>query len=278
MDLSYRRPFHHSVNDFSSQRSNDFQLGMSKGIPCHVTAIDKDMVTVAFDTKNSVWTPPNMKMPQAFSTYGRDPTRVGDKGYAVPSDYQLGGNSGLGGGVADYSPRGNLTALVFHPMSNTGNESRDYDQLTHSGGKNGVMIRQGPPAQPSSNNGVTPASFSRRRLSPTSAAVLRHSPGRLGRLMPALARAALADSNPQPADQSFIQIDKDGVISHSSKSKDHVITVDESNSRIAVQVPSQNHIVYLGGSGKKQSLYAPVLCGGLVPSVNVWAKVVQEDD
>lgn len=278
MDLSFRRPFNHSVNDFTNQRSNDFQLGMSKGLPCHVIAVDKDMVTVAFDTKNTVWTPPNMKMPQAFSAYGREPTRVGDKGTAVPSDYYLGGVTGLGGGTADYSPRGNLTALVFHPASNTGTESRDYDQLTMNGGKTGVRIQQGPPAQPS--NAQTPAPTSvRRTLSPTSARVLRHAPRRLGRLMPTLTRAALMDANPQPAKQSFMQIDNQGVISHSSKSGDHVITVDENNKKLAAQVPADGqHFVYLGGSGKTPSLYAPVLCAGLVPSVNVMAKITQQDD
>jgi hypothetical protein len=139
---------------------------MIKGIPCHVVKVDKDIVTVHFDIQNNVWSVPEMKMPVAFSDYVRDPTQVGDKGYASPADFYLGGNSGLGGGVADFSPRGNLTTLVFHPMSKTTNEPRDYDQLTLTGGPHGVKIIQKkqqqntplPPPRPRPDNpGSTPA-------------------------------------------------------------------------------------------------------------------------
>jgi hypothetical protein len=150
VDNSVNWPINYSIARHTNQKSNDFQQNMSKGIPCHITKIDKDMVTVAFDAQNGTWTVPTMKMPQAFGPNARDAPQVGDHGYASPSDYYLGGNSGLGGGTADFGPRGNLTALVFHPLSRTSNQQRDNNQYTVTGGKTGIKMWQGPaPSQQS---------------------------------------------------------------------------------------------------------------------------------
>jgi hypothetical protein len=81
----------------------------------------------------------------------REPTQVGDKGIVHQADYYLGGISGIGGGNSDFSPRGNLTPLVFKPISQNVFEGRDYDQLTLYGGPHGVKIIQRP--QPNSGMG-----------------------------------------------------------------------------------------------------------------------------
>jgi hypothetical protein len=122
---SHKNPFQRNIDVWVDKKINDQLQRISKPIPCHVTAVDKDFVTVAFETHDNTFTPPTVKIPQSMSPYARDPTQVGDKGYAVPSNYY---------------PRGNLTPLSFQPISHTDTESRDYDQYTVTGGPNGVMI------------------------------------------------------------------------------------------------------------------------------------------
>lgn len=260
MDTVFKIPLNKSISDFTNQRSNDFQQQMTKGIPCHVTKIEKDMVTVAFDAKNNTWTVPSVKMPQAFSPYGRDPTKVGDKGYAAPADYNLGGNSGLGGGIADFSPRGNLTPLVFHPISHTNTEKRDYDQYTLTGGTNGVRIIQ---KQQQTQTQSPPQA--QRRVRALEARVLRYHTRRFGWKFPQ--PNPLADEDNKNA---FMQIDKDGKIQHTSTDGKHEVTVDQNQKKITLNVPVEDK-VYLGGDGQ-EGIYLPVMLVDMTPSKNVFAR------
>ena len=74
------------------------------------------MVTVKAEMQGN-YTIPQITIPQAYSAWIREPTQVGDKGFAVSTDYYLGGQSGLGGGTANFRGRSNLTSLVFMPVS-----------------------------------------------------------------------------------------------------------------------------------------------------------------
>jgi len=93
-------------------RSQELQHITPKFMPCTISAINGELVTVNFEV-SSKFTLPKVEIPQAFSAWARLPSQVGDKGYAVPADYYMGGQSGQGGGTADLYPRGNLTNLVF---------------------------------------------------------------------------------------------------------------------------------------------------------------------
>jgi hypothetical protein len=137
---SHKHPFQYRMNQWSQKRTNTAQERQTKSIPCHVTKVDKDFITVAFETQNGIFTPPTVKIPQSMSQYGRDPTQVGDKGFASPSDYYLGGVTGDAGGNTNFYPRGNLTAISFQPVSHKQNPDRDVDQLTHMGGPNGWIV------------------------------------------------------------------------------------------------------------------------------------------
>jgi hypothetical protein len=289
VDNSIKRPFTQSMNEFANERINSFQQIMIKGLPCHVVRVyvdpktnkKTDLVEVAFDTKNATWTLPRMVMPIAMSIYSRDATQVGDKGMAAPSDYYLGGNSGLGGGVADYSQRGNLTTLVFHPISKTTNEARDTDQTTITGGPNGVKLIQSTqpqqaPQRHASGSTQSPASarFARTR---------RLAPGRGFRAaLPRLTRlpALLDTSQSQSTPMAYMQIDKNGAILSTGKSLLHQVLVDEQNNKVALDVPATTNgkdIVFLGGPGKKQAFYDFVQTAS-GPSVNVKAKIVAQDE
>src|SRR6516225_1447265 len=134
---SHKHPFQYRMNQWSAKRINDGIEREAKSIPCHVTKVDKDFIYVAFETQNGIFTPPTVKIPKSNSQYAREPTQVGDKGYAVPGNYYLGGVTGDAGGNTDFYPRGNLTTLSFNGVSHKQNPQRDYDQLTHMGGPNG---------------------------------------------------------------------------------------------------------------------------------------------
>ena len=90
---------------------------LGKSLPCHVTAVAGQIVTVAFDLpQGAPWILPEITLPVASSPYDYEPYQVGDTGFTVPADVYLGGISGLGGGQATWNRPGNLDALVFVPV------------------------------------------------------------------------------------------------------------------------------------------------------------------
>jgi hypothetical protein len=294
VDNSFKRPVHYSVNDFTNSKANDFQQNMTKGMPCHITKIgpETDMVVVAFDTKGS-WAMPTMKMPVAFSPYARDALKVNDKGYASPGDYYLGGMSGLGGGVADYAPRGNLTPLVFHPISKTTNEKRDNNQYVVTGGDNGVKIigsQQKQSQQQSQQSGQTGQSSGAQQGSQPTARrvkVTRYRPGvgftaALPMPMDTSSSTGTSSSSSSSSTSSstsgatagtnkaFMQIDNNGTITHQSPNGQMAVTVDQHQNRVTVN-PSQSGIAYLGGDGKT-GIYLPILTA-YGPCINVWGRI-----
>jgi len=129
-----------SANRMATNRAKQAINTLGRALPCRVVAVSGAIVTVAFEVNAAPWTLPNITIPKAESPWVRMPTQVGDKGYTVPSDVYLGGNSGLGGGTATMAPVGNLSALVFVPVSN--NASPPVDQnAAQVQGPNGAIIQ-----------------------------------------------------------------------------------------------------------------------------------------
>lgn len=117
--------------------------GLPKSWPCTVVAVKNNFVTVKFEVINSVTpqTIPQVTIPQAISRYARPPTQVGDKGFAVAADTFLSGVIGLTNGPANISQQpGNLSTLVFVPLSNTGFSSVDNNAYNITG-PNGAVIQ-----------------------------------------------------------------------------------------------------------------------------------------
>ncbi len=107
-----------SLNQVAIQRIQDYMQNRGRSLPCKVVAISGAMVTVAFQVNADPLTLPQITIPKAESNWIRMPTQVGDLGWTVPADAYLGGVSGLGGGTATLQQPGNLSALVFVPISN----------------------------------------------------------------------------------------------------------------------------------------------------------------
>jgi hypothetical protein len=113
---------------------------LGRALPCRVTRVTGAIVTVEFEANTAPWTLLPITIPKAESPWIRMPTQVGDKGVTMPADAYLGGISGLGGGTADMRRRGNLSTLVFVPVSNSGSPPDDQDAAQICG-PNGAIIR-----------------------------------------------------------------------------------------------------------------------------------------
>lgn len=125
------------LHRFVRTKTTDAYQNMAKGIPGHVSKIlANDFIEFTIDATGP-YTLPTIKIPQAFSKYHREPTQVGDKGVAVPTDYNLGGESGNDGSTANLYPRGNLTPLTFHPISNKNWPTKDPNMFLVTGGPSG---------------------------------------------------------------------------------------------------------------------------------------------
>ena len=130
------------LHNFTRTKAADNFQNQAKKLPCHVTQVyNDDTVTVSFDVTQTVFTLPNTRYPQAFSKYSREPTQVGDPGYIVPNDVDLGGESGISGSTANMYQKGNLTTGVFHPISNTNFKRRDQNKFYQTGGPTGHIIQ-----------------------------------------------------------------------------------------------------------------------------------------
>jgi len=129
-----------SLNQVAIQRILDLIQNQGRSLPCKVVGVTGALVTVAFQVNAAPLTLPQITIPKAESNWIRMPTQVGDLGWTVPADAYLGGVSGLGGGIATLQQPGNLSALVFVPISNAnaapGNQNAAYVQ-----GPDGAIIQ-----------------------------------------------------------------------------------------------------------------------------------------
>jgi hypothetical protein len=277
------------MNIWSKKRTNSVQENQSKSIPCHVQKIEKDFIHVAFETQNGIFTPPVVKIPQSWSQYSREPTQQKDKGYAVPSDYYLGGVTGDSGGNTNFYPRANLTALSFNGTSHTQNPDRDYDQLTHMAGPNGWIAGSFKQQQQSQQQ------QDQQQGASTSLALFARTTSTFRARQQALQRGlvigTLAASSPagggtggtggtggqgQDDDKTQFSFDKNKKALVQSKDENHQLLVDSQNKNVGLT--SSKTIFHNPGSGnvylgdKDGSGMARVLTEK-GPSKNTYAKV-----
>lgn len=272
---SLYHPLQWNLNNWSANKTNDLQESQAKAIPCHVVQVEKDFVHVAFETVNNIFTMPVVKMTQGFSRFGREPTQVGDKGYAVPNDYYMGGQTAYSGGKTSFYPRANLSSLSFQPVANLNAPTRDYDQHHETGGPNGWIVRtmepqqvgQGPGQSPVQDTGTggsgTAPALSRAQLRVMQQRHFAHvskfsratraaipTPRDVTGTTPATGSSSNGSSQQQNNDQTQFQFDKNGLCTIQSKDTKHLITVDQQNQKITIQIPKGEYI-YVGGDGKE---------------------------
>lgn len=135
-----KTPLTRSLNQFAEQKVRDAIQLLGKALPASVVEVDGSIVTIKFEVQSD-FTLPNIQVPMFGPEYIRYPIQAGCKGVVFPADARLGGITGLGSGVADLSMPGNLSALVFFPVANTGwSETPDPDKLVLYG-PDGVIIQ-----------------------------------------------------------------------------------------------------------------------------------------
>ena len=136
-----KTPLARALNATAQRRALDAIAVTGRALPAHVVAVSGSIVTVAFDVSGP-WTIPNVTCPIQGPEYIRMPTRVGDKGCVFPADASLGGNSGLGSGLATIpSLPANLSAVVFFPFGNSTWTATDDPNAVVIYGPNGAIIR-----------------------------------------------------------------------------------------------------------------------------------------
>lgn len=128
-----------SANQTAINRTQQAIENLGRALPCRVVKVSGSIVTVAFEVNSAPYTLPNITIPKAESPWIRMPTQVGDKGVTMPADAYLGGVSGLGGGVATLTRPGNLSALVFVPISNAGSGPVDPNAAQVQGPNGAIM-------------------------------------------------------------------------------------------------------------------------------------------
>jgi hypothetical protein len=135
-------PFVYSSSRASINRIKQAIDVLGQSLPATVAkVISSGIVQVNFEVMQSPFTLSQVIVPVHMSEYVRLPIQVGCKGYVNTADYYLGGMSGLGGGTADLTQRGNLTTLVFAPIGNTGWSTDQIDgNLLCQYGPNGVRL------------------------------------------------------------------------------------------------------------------------------------------
>ncbi len=304
---SIKHPFPHRMGMWSTRKTNDSQESQAKSIPCHVVKVEKDFVHVQFETNNNIFTMPTVKMTQGFSRFGREPTQVGDKGYALAGGYHLGGNTAYSGGNTSFYPRGNLTSLSFQPLANLKAPKRDYDQHHETGGPNGWIVKtmekqeeQSQGQSSSSGNGGSSGSgnggssgsgngssspamrrtqmrlmeqrnfmAARGILSKGLTDIVSGSSGGLGGTGSTTSGSSGADSQ-QDNDKTQFSFDKDGLATIQSKDDKHLITVDGKNKKVTLQVPN-DETIYVGGDGKTGKYAKLVTTGG--PVINAQGRI-----
>jgi hypothetical protein len=130
-----------SLNTNTQKRVSEAIQQLGKALPCSVTAVTGSIVTVSFDLTNIPFTLPNVECTLAGPEYIRLPVQAGCKGVVFPADAYIGGVTGLGGGTADLSLVGNLSALVFFPVGNKGWTPTDDPNSLVMYGPSGAIIR-----------------------------------------------------------------------------------------------------------------------------------------
>ncbi|HEY4437694.1 MAG TPA: phage baseplate protein [Lelliottia sp.] len=111
-----------------------------RSLPCHVVAVDGQIVTVQFDMLPDGTQYPQITIPIATFEYIRYPIQKGDKGVTVAADVSLRGISGLGTGIASRSLTLSLVPLFFVPLSSAGWTKEDPNKIVLYG-PDGAIIK-----------------------------------------------------------------------------------------------------------------------------------------
>lgn len=136
-----KTPIARTLESFAERKARGLLTLTGQSLPASVSAIvSSGIVKVKFEL-TSVYTIDEITVPMIGSEYIRLPIQVGTKGWVMTADAYLGGMSGLGGGVADLTPRANLSALIWSPIGNTSWTASEAPNKLVLYGPDGAILR-----------------------------------------------------------------------------------------------------------------------------------------
>lgn len=135
-----KTPIAASLERFAARKIRGALTTLGQSLPATVVSRNGGIVTVKF-ALTSPYTLPNVTVPMWGSEYVRLPIQAGCPGFVMSADAYLGGMSGLGGGTADITPRGNLSMLVWTPIGNKNWSTSEDDNALVLYGPDGGILR-----------------------------------------------------------------------------------------------------------------------------------------
>ena len=131
-----------SLNKQAQNQARMAIQATGRALPCVVTAVNGSTVTVSFEVQSSnPYTLPLLTLPTWGSQWNRIPFQPGDTGITIPADTSIGGISGENAGVAQINVNyGNLSALIFVPVSSTAFSSPPRANIFWGNGPHGARI------------------------------------------------------------------------------------------------------------------------------------------
>lgn len=118
MSNAQKLSFLRTLSEMTTSSGNQQAELKGRELPCHVVAVNGQIVTVQFDMLPEGITFPQITIPVATFPYIRFPIQPGDQGVTIAADVSLRGVSGLGTGMATLSYSMSLTPLFFVPLAN----------------------------------------------------------------------------------------------------------------------------------------------------------------
>jgi hypothetical protein len=137
-----KTPFARSLEQFSQRKVRAALELLGQNLPASVAAIaSPGTVVVNFELTGIPYTLSQIEVPVEGAEYVRLPIQVGMLGWVKAADAYLGGVSGLGGGIADLTPRPNLSNLVWSPIGNKNWSAPDDPRKLVLYGPDGAILR-----------------------------------------------------------------------------------------------------------------------------------------
>ena len=132
--------FQRDINQAAINRARDVISREGMALPCVVTGVSGSLVTVSFEVDSTPYTLPQITIPKAESPYFRQPTQIGDTGITIPSDVYIGFISGMSSELPKIGVQpGNLSALIFVPVSNKNDPPSDQNAAIVQGPDGAIM-------------------------------------------------------------------------------------------------------------------------------------------
>lgn len=139
MSGAQKTPFAKGLMNAIQSQADSRVAVQGRSLPCHVVAVQGQIVTVQFDMLPDGTIYPEVTIPVATFPYIRCPIQIGDKGVTVAADVSLRGVSGLGTGMATRSLTFSLTPIFFVPLSNNGWSEEDPNKIVLYGPDGAIL-------------------------------------------------------------------------------------------------------------------------------------------